>query len=299
MVAVEHEGGIAVAVRGPVRGSEGRVLSDAAGAAAWIDAWARDDLEVATWGAAPSVTPVIATVRDASPPQPANQTPWIDRVSLSASYEHAWTNDGSSWDGAGASACVRVGFACIGARARAAFEPELRHEVTGAKRSDIGVLATVSVPLRLGQMAIAPELGLGVGRFNTRRIEGCESRPDTPPPDCRIDDPSCPPPPAPEPAPPDGACDTTTTDASGVPLAYVGDGFENSTYAPRISIALRIAVPLVRYLWLDGVAAVTHAPFSHGDPFMALPPNSSRYLELPGEPARGVQLGIGLRIGAP
>src|SRR4051812_24691767 len=48
-VELAREGGIAVAVRGSAQRSEGRVVSDAGVAAMWIDAWLRDDLDVATW----------------------------------------------------------------------------------------------------------------------------------------------------------------------------------------------------------------------------------------------------------
>src|SRR5512139_3900475 len=46
-VGLESNGRIAVAVQGATSGSEGRVVSDAALAAAWIDSWTREDVDVA------------------------------------------------------------------------------------------------------------------------------------------------------------------------------------------------------------------------------------------------------------
>jgi hypothetical protein len=48
-VELGTDGGIAVAIRDGGRRSEGRVVSDAAMAASWIDSWLRDDLDGTSW----------------------------------------------------------------------------------------------------------------------------------------------------------------------------------------------------------------------------------------------------------
>ena len=88
------------------------------------------------------------------------------------------------------------------------------------------------------------------------------------------------------------------TNANG--LAYVGDGLDESSFTPRLALALRVAVPLFRHVWLDGLASVTLAPFGHREDYGApSTPMSPGTYPIPGEPGRAVQLGIGLRVGAP
>ena len=75
-----------------------------------------------------------------------------------------------------------------------------------------------------------------------------------------------------------------------------------TTYTPRVSAALRIAIPLFDHVWLDGLAAATAAPFGHGEDYGAasdgtMLPNSASF-PLPGDPLLGIQLGVGLRVGA-
>lgn len=308
MVALDDHGGIAVAVRGAqaTGRSEGRVLSDATLAAAWIDSWARDDLDVASWAGAPE--PVVAAPAsapsgarpivapgDVPPTAPSAAPPsLLSTASIAASYELAWTNDSSSWTGVGAAGCVRVGALCIGARIHAAFQPKIAASSTAAARSDLSALATVSAPLALGETVVAPELGLGLGRLSTRRLDGCVMSPPT----CDVmTDPNCPVGPTPP--------TMCTTDPAGGPpdgTVYVGDGFDHATYTPRLSVALRIAVPLFSHVWLDGFAAATYAPLGHSAAFEpAQTPNvpvPAMDVALPGEPDRSYQVGIGLRIGA-
>ncbi len=84
---------------------------------------------------------------------------------------------------------------------------------------------------------------------------------------------------------------------------YVGDKLDVATYTPRVAVALRLAVPLFDHVWLDGLASFSLAPFGHGDfapgpgdPPLNVPPKD---VTLPGEPAAALQLGVGLRMGAP
>ena len=84
---------------------------------------------------------------------------------------------------------------------------------------------------------------------------------------------------------------------------YVGDGFATATITPRISAALRVAIPLFDHVWLDGLAAATFAPLGHASDYAAKEDGTAGNLPgagypLPGDPMLGIQLGIGLRLGA-
>jgi hypothetical protein len=85
---------------------------------------------------------------------------------------------------------------------------------------------------------------------------------------------------------------------------YVGDGLSEATYTPRLSAALRIAIPIFDHVWLDGLAAATAAPFGHSDEYGIQADGTTTNANgatfpLPGDPILGLQLGIGLRLGAP
>lgn len=309
-VELDTSGGIAVAVHAAAQRSEGRVVSDAVLAAAWIDSWVRDDLDVARWpGPTTVAAPTVASIvppsaivpRDVPAPAAVPATPLLARVTLGAAYELAETSDGSSFTGFGASACVHVDSVCIGGRVRASFEPQLTSGLTAAARSDLSVLATASVPVSVGEMIVAPEAGLGIGRFSTRRLDGCEPVTNTPPACNPMTDPNC---------LMDPATDMDVTCQPGpngsVPntgTLYVGDNFDQATYTPRLSIALRVAIPLVKYVLLDGFAGIELMPFGHGDPFVPalMPPGmfTPDDAKLPGEPWHSARVGIGIRIGAP
>jgi hypothetical protein len=306
MVALDDGGGIAVAVRGASQRSEGRVMSDATLVAAWIDSWARDDLEVASWsgssaadGPAPVRAPALVAPRDVSAVTTPARRSILETASIAAAYELAWTNDSTSWTGVGVSGCVRVGALCLGGRVHAAFQPNVTTNATAAARSDLSVLATASLPITAGQTIIAPELGVGLGRLATRRLEGCLP----PPPACDQLDPTCPATPMPPTDPTVPLCTPASNGSTPSGPVYVGDGFDHATYSPRIAVALRVAVPLFAHVWLDGLASVSYAPVGHDDvfaptamPATMIPPE---LVALPGEPSRSFQLGIGLRVGAP
>ncbi len=289
VVEQERDGGISVAVRDSSQRSEGRVVSDPALAAAWIDSWLHDDFAVAPAPpppamptAAPGEQPPHADVVATAPAPDA-----FERFALAASFEQAWTDTTSRWSGIGVSACVRVGGLCIGARGRYLGQT-VTSGLSAASRTDMSLLATASYPRQVGTISIAPELGVGVGEITTERVDGC-----LPPPQCDPTDPMC----KPLPPPP---CTQATSSVNAI---YVGDGFRASTVTPRAEAALRLAVPLASHVWLDGTLAVTFAPTGHGDPYaptMPPPPGTNPMeITLPGEPLAAFQLGIGLRVGGP
>ena len=314
MVVTEREG-LSVAVQDASRRSEGRVVGDAKVAAAWIDSWLRDAIEVASWtvdSASPAVAPPpVASPALATPvAAPATSTAYalaptpsvspFERAGLSVSIERSWTDDDTTWNGFDISGCVRAGIACLGGRVRAGFQDDLAYNSTTADRSDLVALATVSIPLALGQVSVSPELGLGVGRARTTRVETCQA-PSTPPmgsPGCSDPmDPNC----VPDPTVGTGPC----TDAAGNPTdkLYVGDGYDRITYLPRAAVALRFAFPIVQHVWLDAVAAYTLTPFSStgttADTPVMSPNTGNAAVDMPPEASRGYQLGVGIRVGMP
>lgn len=285
-VELDDSGGIAVAVRDAAQRSEGRVVSDAAVAAAWIDSWLRDDFTVPASEPASVASP--ASVAAAAPPA---EPPLLERLSLAGSFLQAWSDDGTRWSGAGASACVRVDGACIGGRFGYARQTVVAN-LTAAAKTDLSLLAIASYSHQLGRMSVAPEVGLGVGRLATSRVEGCKAEPVM----CDPMDPTC--------ANPPPACPSDPGAGTGGGILYVGDRFSTATYTPRLSAALRVAVPLFDHVWLDGLAAALVAPFGHGDEYAALSPDGTTMpntgvFPLPGDPLLAVQLGVGLRVGAP
>lgn len=301
LARVEADGdGIAVAIRDGARRSEGRVVSDPAIAASWIDSWLHDDLDGRAWLlAAPvllpaaSKAPVITTTTMLQP----RRSSVVERAQLTVGWEHVWTDDNASADGLGIGACVRVGALCVGGRGRYVREADRTVELTAMGRSDLSVLATVSFPIQVGRMSIAPEVGFGVGRMATRRIEGCTANGPSDPntmPGCDPMDPTC----VPQPQ--------MCTDAAGKVL--VGDSFSTTTLSPRFSAGVRLAVPLFEHVWLDSAFSVAASPLSHGDRFAntgemvgpdgTVVPGQSEF-SLPGEPTFGMWLFIGLRVGGP
>ena len=292
-VELDRGGGIAVAIRDGSARSEGRVVSDAVLAAAWIDSWLQDDLDPPAPRAAPPAEAVDALA--ARPGVAAAPVTTIyDRVAIAGGYEQTWNTAGPSWTGFGVAACARLDAFCVGARVSYASET-VTAPLTSAARTDLAALATASWSHPLGAMIVAPELGVGVGRMATRRIDGCAPAKCDP-----TTDPNC------LPDGTSGGSGACTLDANGTGAGsgniYIGDHLDASTFTPRLEAALQLGVPLFAHVWLVGIASVTLAPFGHG-PYAAMPaPDSSAspsdQTTLPGEPTAAFQLGIGLRVGA-
>ncbi|MFN0248515.1 MAG: hypothetical protein ACKV2T_16605 [Kofleriaceae bacterium] len=310
MVALEGEG-LAVAVHNSSRRSEGRVVGDARVAAAWIDSWLRDEIEVSSWAiaalplAAPSThtamqsTPMSASASGAPEVVPAPSPSLFERVGLSFVVERSWTDDDTEWNGFDIAGCMRIGPTCLGGRIRAGFQDDLAYLSSTADRSDIVALATASIPLTAGQVSIAPEIGIGVGRMRTQRVEACTAgvQPPMPSPGCSDPmDPTC----MMNPDDPVTGGGTACIDAEGTPTneLYVGDGYDKSTYLPRVALAMRLSFPIVRHVWLDAVASYTLTLFAPRVVFED-PNTMMDSIAMPPEPERGYQLGVGIRVGIP
>ncbi len=306
MVAASGEG-LSVAVQNAAKRSEGRIVSDPRVAAAWIDSWLRDEIEVASWAIATPPAPPstlaamplapVSTGASVAPTPATHASSPFESFGLSAALERSWTDDDTTWDGFDVAGCMRIGLACIGGRVRAGFQDNLVVNAATADRSDIVALATASIPFTVGQVSIAPELGLGVGRTRTKRVEACTA-PTPPPgtmPGCSDPmDPTC----MPEPNTGTGG---PCFDAAGnlTNEIYVGDDYDKATYLPRVAVALRFAFPIVRHVWLDALAAYTLTPIGErtnfDNPTMVSDPSTA----MPAEPSRGYQLGVGIRVGIP
>jgi len=300
---LRDEAGIAVTVRDDRGRIEGRVVADPRTAAAWIESWVRDD-------AAPlwSATPVVAAPAESepaaaptSPPAetrvaalPPSQAPVVvDEVAAEPTVVPRWSrwlpsvavhlgrdlaDDGSTWNGVTAAACVRLGGFCLGAAGRYAENAAFSNTggLTAYDRSATVLAATAAYRVQLARVVVAPELSLGVGWTTTRRDEPGEL--------CLN---------------PDG------TFCAGP--VYVGDGFGARTVAARAGAALTVAVPLTDWMFLDGRLGAEAAPGAHVephrhdpnthpiDPAAPLPPDDP-LLDLPGEPSWAWIAGVGLRF---
>jgi hypothetical protein len=277
--------GIAVAVKTGAQ-SEGRTVSDPAIAATWIDSWLQDDFGGPRFTTQLAAAPIANTIVEARVEPPPSRAIGIQ---ISAAFDQAWTFDGSRWNGFSAGACAQLGAWCFGARGRYAMQDELVAQ-TAASRSDLSVLATASREQQFGRLKIVPELGLGVGRMATSRIDGCR-----PPPTCDPRDTQC--------MNPQASPECVEHDPEHAYTLDLNDHLKASTVTPRASASVRVAIALADQLWLDGSAAVMLSPFDHGNRYAPpsgtqLPPGvSAEQIALPGESIGTFELGIGLRWG--
>jgi hypothetical protein len=285
-VEVEHDGGIAVAVREGMHRSEGRIVSDPALAAAWIDSWLHDDFAIqAPEPGAEAVAPQPRPP-DLVPMTLPSRSAW-PRWAISASYDLDWMGNGEAWTGFGGGTCVRAGTFCFGVRGQYA-SGSVPTTSSAAQRTDFAALATASWQHAWGRMTISPELALGVGRMTTERANDCVKQPTM----CDPSDPMC-------------VMQTTTpgkcpSPQSGQPSP--SDAVDNATITPRAAASLRVSVPLADHVWLDGLASMMFVTLGHPQAFAtaaADPITGVDPLAVPGEPTAIWQLGIGLRVGVP
>ena len=288
-VELGRDGGFAIAVKTGSQ-SEGRTVSDAVVAASWIDSWAADDFappQPAANGFFDLHTGHENPEVHADAPTPPRIYPWLG-VSVMAAVDQSWSFDRTRWSGIGGGACVEVSSWCFGARARYATQDILIGQ-TAAARSDVALLATASVAKQVGRTQLIPELGLGVGKMTTSRINGCRHVA------CDPHDTNCMEP------PPDMEC--VEHDPAHAYVLDVGDNLHATSVTPRAAATLRVAFAITDHIFLDGIAAVTLEPFGHGEyalPLGELPPPGipPQQLALPGQSIGTFELGLGLRWGS-
>lgn len=294
------DAGIAVAIKDRTRRSEGRVVSDATLAAAWIDSWLHDDNELPMPDAAPAldvIAPSDARTVAVVPPPATPARALGDRFTIGVGYERSYRGDVAAWDGGGAMGCVHLGAVCLGVRARLAsisqpadlaVEPSPTGAPPTSGRRDLSAFTVASYSIKLGQTILSPEIGLGIGRLSSTTPAGCKlvDSPEPPPsPGCDPSDPAgC----APEPEQPlvcaEPATSTSTTTV---------------TWTPRAALALRIAIPLFDQVWLDGLASIAFAPLGATAREMSVDANGTYVPAVAGDPLTAIQLGVGLRVGLP
>jgi hypothetical protein len=290
-VELARDGGLAIAVKTGSQ-SEGRTVSDAVVAASWIDSWVADDFVPPQPAANGFFTLHPAHENpelhaETVTPEPRIY-PWLG-VSVMAAVDQSWSFDRTRWSGIGGGACVEVSAWCFGARGRYATQDILVGQ-TAAARSDFALLATASVTKQVGRTQLLPELGLGVGRMTTSRINGCRHIA------CDPHDVGCMEP------PPDMEC--VEHDPEHAYVLDVGDQLHATSVTPRAAATLRVAFAITDHIFLDGIAAVTLEPFGHSDPYKLpvgeLPPPgiAPEELALPGQSIGTFELGLGLRWGS-
>ena len=224
-VKLNRGGGIAVAVRAGSNRSEGRVVSDAALAAEWIDSWIHDDFAPEVPAPPVSAPGVVAARVDAPPAAPS----LFNRFTIDAGYVQSFAFDGSGGSGLAGGACVKLGALCVGARVAVSS----LDVPSGVTRDDVSSTATASWAAALSHMVIAPEVGLGAGRMRT---DACP-----PPPPCNPTTMMCPAAPPWDTRP---ACTASRTRRG----------------SPR-----RCAPPCRcwNHVWLEGIASLALAPLAH------------------------------------
>ena len=293
-VELGRDGGLAIAVKTGAQ-SEGRTVSDAVVAASWIDSWVADDFappQPAANGffelrpAAQSRAPGADVTAEVAAPATAREV----GISVMAAIDQSWTFDGTRWSGIAAGACASVGAWCFGVRGRYATQDIIVGQ-TAAARTDLSGLVTASYTKQLGRTQWIPELGLGLGRMTTARVDGCRR-----PPTCDPRDTGCVAPPI--------DMDCADHDPDHAYALNLDDHLHAATVTPRAAATMRVAIALADHFYLDGIAAVTLAPFGHGQPY-GLPPGTAappgiapEQLALPGESIGTFELGLGLRWGS-
>jgi len=290
-VELARDGGLAIAVKTGTQ-SEGRTVSDPVVAASWIDSWVADDFAPPQ----PAHNGFFDLRPAAANPEVDNEaTMWRDvklyprvGISVSAAFDQAWTFDGRRWSGITAGACASLGAWCFGVSARYAAQSILVGQ-TAAARSDLSGLATASYAKQLGRTQLVPELGLGLGRMSTARVDGCRQQ------TCDPRDPGCMEPPL------DTEC--VERDPEHAYTLDLNDHLHAATVTPRAAASVRLAIAIADHLYLDGIAAVTFAPFGHSQPYgqpagASAPAGvSPEQIALPGESIGTFELGLGLRWG--
>jgi hypothetical protein len=133
-----------------------RTVGEVATAATVIESFARGDVAL----------PLLATRAVPAPPhrEPPVEPP-RPSLQLAANVESSFANDGTTWLGASAKICVRLGPLCAAARFRTM---EVVEGLGGVERGLNELLIGVDVPIALGRWRLAPGFAGGLGGMETR-----------------------------------------------------------------------------------------------------------------------------------
>jgi hypothetical protein len=238
--------GVLVAVRDPAGREEAQTVTDAQVAATWIESWVHPDIAAplltagAGFAAIPTGDPVA--VRTLAPRSP-------DRfgyrgVIVAAAGELHSADDDSDWRALSASACARFGALCPGLAARAGDNRGLSIDggATSSNRFAVELLATLSAPMEVGRMTLAPSLGLGLGYTRTGRGGGTT---------CSVEN-------GPDPA----------TGAMCEPPVAIDDGFTAWNLGPRGEVGLSGSFPIAGGLSLVLGVSMSFVPMARDQAVM-------------------------------
>jgi len=288
-VELARDGGLAIAVKTGTQ-SEGRTVSDPVVAASWIDSWVADDFSPPQPDAngffeLRPATPVAAPSADLAAEAAPAPSEHAYGVAVSVGADQSFSFDGKRWTGLSGGACIQRDAWCFGGRARYASQ-DILVDQTAARRTDFEALATASYTKQLGRAQVIPELGLGIGKMTTDRVNGCRHV------SCDPREPGCMEP------PPDMEC--IEHDPVHAYTLDLDDHLHVGSVTPRAAARVRFAWALADHVYLDGIAAITLAPFGHGDPYGLplgeLPPPGvpPEQVALPGQSIGAFELGLGL-----
>lgn len=163
---------LVVVIENPDGSSTERSVNEAATAATVIESFARSDV-ASPLLAARAVPASPSPDSPALPPfpprqeQPAPGRAPSQSIHLLANFESSFATDSTTWLGASAKICIKVGPMCAAARFRAHMVVEgLRPH--GMERDLIEVLIGVDVPIELGRLLVTPGFAGGLGGMETR-----------------------------------------------------------------------------------------------------------------------------------
>jgi hypothetical protein len=125
-----------------------RLVHDVATAAAIVESWTSQEIDAGSMPEAPAADPAVRAAR-----------PWRDGAT--AAFESAAGSDGSLWLGAAITGCVRIGALCAGALARGTRDAIESSSMVHYDTQELGALATVDLPRRVGRLVITPGAALG------------------------------------------------------------------------------------------------------------------------------------------
>lgn len=156
-----RDNAIAVTITDPSGRRSTRTLDDITAAATLIESWARQDMNASA---------LVGWIEPAPLP-PIAETPRVDVVAtvatsrardpltLAVAGESSLGFDGTAWLGAHATACVRLGPACIGAAGRILADDS---------RRSMDVLAAAELPVALSpRLVLVAGVAAGVGSFRS------------------------------------------------------------------------------------------------------------------------------------
>jgi hypothetical protein len=163
--------GLSVTIADPYGRIHDHLIVDTDVAATLIESWADPHQEAPLLAAREWARPQPKRVAfvDVDSEAPAllavHATDPVRTLSGSMALESSFGSDGSTWWGAAAATCVRLGRICAGANVRLASDARLsgaseKHE-TG--RTALDLLLAVDVPTRWGDLGVTWGAGLGVG----------------------------------------------------------------------------------------------------------------------------------------